>query len=113
VFYAKPLVYTPPGSAHESVITASNQNNIRVLGGVTGTLAKSRALAPPFQAVDSSSGDIPNAIEIAGTPIIVSAPMANFGVNPTSGVIYVMNVDNLGRFKNGSSVKIPQCLYRC
>jgi iron transport multicopper oxidase len=30
-----------------------------------------------------------------------------------SGVIYVMNTDNPGGFKNGSSEKIPQGLYRC
>jgi hypothetical protein len=122
-------------------------------------------LAPPFQAVESSRGDIPNTIKITGTPITVSVPMANFGVNPTSGalpqqnyfepynydslnggdrdfgssgvalvdsslfkatgvscitvagdksgVIYVMNADNPGGFKNGSSKKIPQGLYRC
>ncbi|KAH8752730.1 hypothetical protein F5882DRAFT_385812 [Hyaloscypha sp. PMI_1271] len=148
-----PNLWFTPGSAPEPLITVSDQNIIRVLGGVTGALVKSRALAPPCQAVDSSHGDIPDTIEIAKTPIIVSAPMVNFGVNPTSnalpqqnhfepskydslnggdrgfgslgvglldssvykatgvscititsgksGVIYVMNADNLGRFKNG------------
>jgi hypothetical protein len=160
-----PNLWFTPGSAHEPLITVSDQNIIRVLGGVTGALVTSRTLAPPFQAVDSSRGDIPNTIEITGTPIIVSAPMANFGVNPTSGalpqqdyfepynydslnggdkgfgssgvalldssvykatgtsfiavtggksgVIYVINADNLCRFKNGTSIKIPQGLYRC
>jgi hypothetical protein len=75
VFYAKPLVYTPPGSAHELVITVSNQNIIRVIDGVTGALVKSRTLAPPFQAADSNCGDIPNTIGITGTPIIVSTPI--------------------------------------
>jgi hypothetical protein len=160
-----PNLWFTPGSAHESLITVSDQNIIRVLGGVTGALVLSRTLAPPFQAVDSSRGDIPNTIEITVTPIIVSAPMANFGVNQTSGalphqdyfetynydslnggdkgfgssgvalldssvykatsvsyiavtggksgVIYVMNADNLGRCKNSSSIKIPQSSYRC
>jgi hypothetical protein len=70
VFYAKPLVYTPSGSAHELVITVSNQNIVRVIDGVTGALIKSRTLAPPFQAADTSCGDIPNTIGITGTPII-------------------------------------------
>jgi len=70
VFYAKPLVYTPNGAANELVIVVSNQNIIRVLDGVKGTVLNTRTLAPPFQAVDSNCGDIPNTIGITGTPII-------------------------------------------
>lgn len=70
VFYAKPLIYTRPGDAHEMVITVSNQNIIRILDGLTGALVKSRTLDPPFQSVDSNCGDIPNTIGITGTPYI-------------------------------------------
>lgn len=70
VFYAKPLVYTPNGHASELVITVSNQNIIRILDGLSGSLIKSRVLNPPFQSVDSNCADIPNTVGITGTPII-------------------------------------------
>jgi hypothetical protein len=71
IFYAKPLVWTPPGSSSEQVIVVSNQNNIRILDGLTGTLIIERTLDPPFQSVDTGGcGDIPNTVGITGTPII-------------------------------------------
>jgi len=73
MFYAKPLVWTPPGASTEQVIVVSNQNIIRVLDGSTGTLIRSRTLLPPFQAVDSNCGDIPTTIGITGTPFIDTA----------------------------------------
>tara|TARA_R110002060_G_scaffold51476_3_gene62465 strand:- start:495 stop:926 length:432 start_codon:yes stop_codon:yes gene_type:complete len=73
VFYAKPLVYTPPGAPNEYVITVSNQNNIRVHDGLTGTLIKMRTLDPPFASIDANCGDMPNTIGIAGTPVIDTA----------------------------------------
>jgi hypothetical protein len=69
-FYAKPLVWTPPGATSEQVIVVSNQNIIRVIDGATGTLLRSRTLDPPFLSVDASCGDIPNTIGITGTPWI-------------------------------------------
>ncbi|KAG4438082.1 hypothetical protein IFR05_006448 [Cadophora sp. M221] len=73
VFYAKPLVYTPPGAPNEYVITVSNQNIVRVHDGLTGTLVKTRTLDPPFASSDSNCGDMPNTIGIAGTPVIDTA----------------------------------------
>jgi len=69
-FYAKPLVWTPPGASSEQVIVVSNQNIIRILDGLTGTVINQRILDPPFQAADSSCGDIQFTIGITGTPII-------------------------------------------
>lgn len=63
-FYAKPLVWTPPGSTSEQVVMVSNQNIIRLIDGATGTLLKSRTLNPPFQSVDTNCGDIPNTVGI-------------------------------------------------
>jgi hypothetical protein len=73
LFYAKPLVYTPNGASSELVITASSQNNIRVIDGLSGSLIQNRTLDPPFQSVDSNCADIPNTVGITGTPIIDSA----------------------------------------
>lgn len=73
MFYAKPLVFTPPGAANEQVILVSNQNIVRVLDGLTGALISSRTLDPPFQSSDTNCGDIPNTIGITGTPIIDTA----------------------------------------
>lgn len=74
MFYAKPLVFTPPGAANEQVIVVSNQNNVRVLDGLTGALVTSRALDSPFLSSDTGGcGDIPNTVGITGTPIIDSA----------------------------------------
>ncbi|KAK0630050.1 hypothetical protein B0T17DRAFT_208888 [Bombardia bombarda] len=72
-FYAKPLVYTPPYWATEGLITASNQNVIRLIDGVTGNLVRSRTLDPPFKSVDASCGDVPGTTGIIGTPYIDTA----------------------------------------
>jgi len=73
-FYAKPLVWTPPGTTSEQVIVVSNQNIIRILDGLTGTVLAQKTLDPPFQTADTADpnvcGDIPNTIGITGTPII-------------------------------------------
>jgi hypothetical protein len=81
-FYAKPLVWTPPGASGEQVIVVSSQNNIRILDGLTGTLINSRTLDPPFQSVDTGGcGDIPNTVGITGTPII----------DPASDIMYLFS----------------------
>lgn len=72
VFYAKPLVWTPPGGTSEYVILVSNQNIVRVLD-TTGTTIYTRTLDPPFLSADSQCGDVPNTIGVIGTPIIDSA----------------------------------------
>ncbi|KAK3686178.1 hypothetical protein B0T22DRAFT_242361 [Podospora appendiculata] len=88
-FHAKPLVYTPPGATDELVILVSNQNNIRVLDGATGTLKYSRTVQPPFMAFDSNCGDIQYSIGITGTPYIDAATNIMYffskGYRPGSG----------------------------
>jgi hypothetical protein len=69
-FFAKPLVYTPSGAPNEYVITASSQNILRVINGVTGAIVAQRTLDPPFASSDSDCGDIPNTVGITGTPVI-------------------------------------------
>lgn len=68
-WYAKPLVYTPPGKK-QLVFTASAQNWIRTMDAVTGTLIASRQVQPPFLQSDIGCTDIPNYIGIIGTPVI-------------------------------------------
>lgn len=46
-WYAKPLVYTPPGRS-QLVFIASAMNVIRTLDAVNGTLLNSRVMQPPF-----------------------------------------------------------------
>jgi len=46
-WYAKPLVYTPPGGS-QLVFLASSMNVIRTLDAVNGTLLNSRIVQPPF-----------------------------------------------------------------
>jgi iron transport multicopper oxidase len=62
-WYAKPLVYTPPG-ASQLVFTASAMNVVRALDAVNGTLLKSRTVQPPFLMSDIGCGDIPDYIGI-------------------------------------------------
>ncbi|CAL3964329.1 unnamed protein product [Diplocarpon coronariae] len=68
-WYAKPLVYTPPG-ASQLVFIASAQNIIRTLDAVNGTLLNTRTLQPPFLQKDIGCTDIPDFIGVIGTPII-------------------------------------------
>ncbi|KAG4437998.1 hypothetical protein IFR05_006499 [Cadophora sp. M221] len=68
-WYAKPLVYTPPG-ASQLVFIASSQNVIRTLDAVNGTLLNSRTVQPPFLQKDIGCTDIPDFIGVIGTPII-------------------------------------------
>ncbi|KAJ9145434.1 WSC domain-containing protein [Pleurostoma richardsiae] len=89
VFYAKPLTYTPSGYSSELVILASNQNVLRVLDGLTGTVLFTRILDPPFQASDSQCGDIPNMIGITGTPLI----------DPATDIMYFYSKG----YKNGAT----------
>ena len=70
-WYAKPLVYTPPGQP-QLVFTASSQNWIRTVDAVTGTPIKSRQVQPPFLQSDIGCTDIPDTIGITGTPVIDS-----------------------------------------
>ncbi|EKD14546.1 uncharacterized protein L3040_000069 [Drepanopeziza brunnea f. sp. 'multigermtubi'] len=68
-WYAKPLVYTPPG-ATQLVFLASAQNIIRTLDAINGTLLNSRTVQPPFLQKDIGCTDIPDYIGVIGTPII-------------------------------------------
>lgn len=58
-WYAKPLVYTPPGQK-QRVFTASNQNWIRTVDAVTGEALKSRQVQPPFLASELGCTDMPD-----------------------------------------------------
>lgn len=58
-WYAKPLVYTPPGQK-QLVFIASTQNWIRTLDAVTGVLIKERQVQPPFLQSDIGCTDIPD-----------------------------------------------------
>lgn len=78
-WYAKPLTYTLSGGS-EMVITASNQNIVRVFDSQNGTLLAQRTLNPPFLQSDIGCGDIPNYIGVTGTPII----------DPTTNIIYMI-----------------------
>ena len=60
-WYAKPLVYTPPGQK-QLVLTASNQNWIRTVDAVTGALLKSRQVLLPFLQSDIGCTDMPDTI---------------------------------------------------
>lgn len=62
-WYAKPLVYTPPG-ASQIVFIASSMNVIRTLDAVNGTLLNSRTLQPPFLQSDIGCTDIPDYIGV-------------------------------------------------
>lgn len=68
-WYAKPLVYTPPGQK-QLVFIASSQNWIRTVDAVTGAPLKSRQVQPPFLQSDIGCTDIPDTIGITGTPVI-------------------------------------------
>ncbi|KAI4139521.1 MAG: hypothetical protein L6R39_006249 [Caloplaca ligustica] len=68
-WYAKPLVYTPPGQK-QLVFTASNQNWIRTVDAVTGAPINARQVQPPFLQSDIGCTDMPDYIGIAGTPVI-------------------------------------------
>ncbi|TVY32992.1 WSC domain-containing protein [Lachnellula subtilissima] len=77
-WYAKPLVYTPPGGT-QLIFLASSMNVIRTLDAVNGTMLSSRTVQPPFLQSDIGCTDIPDYIGITGTPIIdASANTAYF-----------------------------------
>jgi iron transport multicopper oxidase len=68
-FYAKPLLYTPPGKS-QLVFLASSMNIVRTVDAVTGKPINSRTLQPPFLASDTGCSDIPDFVGIIGTPVI-------------------------------------------
>ncbi|KUJ23286.1 WSC-domain-containing protein [Mollisia scopiformis] len=87
-WYAKPLVYTPPGSS-QIVFLASSMNVLRILDAVNGTLLNSRTVQPPFLQSDIGCTDIPDYIGITGTPII----------DPNTNTAYFFSKG----YKNGAS----------
>ncbi|CAG8961012.1 hypothetical protein HYFRA_00002552 [Hymenoscyphus fraxineus] len=87
-WYAKPLVYTPPG-ASQLVFLASAMNVIRTVDAVNGTLLNSRTLQPPFLQSDIGCTDIPDYIGVIGTPII----------DPSTSTAYFFSKG----YKNGAS----------
>ncbi|KAH8684343.1 hypothetical protein BGZ60DRAFT_547896 [Tricladium varicosporioides] len=101
-WYAKPLVYTPPG-ASQLVFTASAMNTLRILDAVNGSLLNSRTVQPPFLQSDIGTAissyslieiifcctDIPDYIGIIGTPVI----------DPNTSTAYFFSKG----YKNGAS----------
>ncbi|PQE05793.1 wsc domain-containing protein [Rutstroemia sp. NJR-2017a BVV2] len=102
-WYAKPLVYTPPGGS-QLVFIASSMNIIRTLDAVNGTLLNSRTIQPPFLQSDLGCTDIPDFIGIVGTPII----------DPSTSIVYFFSKG----YKNGAysggvaNGILAQCLLR-
>jgi iron transport multicopper oxidase len=82
-------VFTPASTGRELVFIASNQNVIRTIDGINGTLVNSRTIQPPFLQSDIGCGDIPNYIGITGTPII----------DPTTETVYFFSKG----YKGGAS----------
>jgi iron transport multicopper oxidase len=87
-WYAKPLVYTPPGKS-QLVFLASSANYIRTVDAVNGTLLNSRQVQPPFLQSDIGCTDIPDQIGITGTPII----------DPSTDTVYFFSKG----YKNGAT----------
>ena len=71
-WYAKPLVYTPPGQS-QLVFLASSMNIIRTVDAVNGTLLNSRTVQPPFLQSDIGCTDIPDYIGIIVSYITLSS----------------------------------------
>ncbi|KAH8881048.1 hypothetical protein GQ53DRAFT_519509 [Thozetella sp. PMI_491] len=88
-FLAKPLTYTPKGFSNELVIVVSNQNIVRVLDGLLGSVLYTRVLDAPFSSADSNCGDISPTIGITGTPII----------DPNTDIMYFFSKG----YKNGAA----------
>ncbi len=76
-WYAKPLVYTPPGQ-NQLVFLASSMNVIRTLDAVNGTLLNSRTVQPPFLQADIGCTDIPDYIGIIVSDLLaIVSPAKN------------------------------------
>ncbi|KAL9597005.1 MAG: hypothetical protein Q9219_005431 [cf. Caloplaca sp. 3 TL-2023] len=97
-WYAKPLVYTPPGQK-QLVFIASNQNWIRTFDAVTGTPLNSRQVQPPFLQSDIGCTDMPDTIGIAGTPVI----------DPNTNTVYFFAK---GYQNNAASGGMPKGVYK-
>ncbi|KAF8850086.1 hypothetical protein BDZ45DRAFT_680040 [Acephala macrosclerotiorum] len=100
-FFAKPLVWTPPGSTVEQVIVVSNQNNIRILDSTTGATINSRTLDPPYLASDTSCGDITGTIGIIGTPVI----------DPATDIMYFVSNSYKGAATSGGVLNAQAKFY--
>jgi iron transport multicopper oxidase len=78
-WYAKPLVYTPPGGS-QLVFLASTLNIIRTVDAVNGTLLNQRTVQPPFLQSDIGCTDIPDYI---GIVVCISRQTRNSSVVDT------------------------------
>lgn len=120
-WYAKPLVYTPPGKK-QLVFIASTRNYIRTLDAVTGALINQRQVMPPFLQSDLGCTDIPDYIGIVGTPVIdPSTDTAYFfakgyrGEDSSGGVakgIYKYIWTKVKPLKAKQMLSVPQVLRR-
>lgn len=77
-WYAKPLVYTPPGQK-QLVFTASSQNWIRTVDAVTGAPLNARQVQPPFLQSDIGCPDMPDFIGKLCSRPDYSRPQASSG----------------------------------
>ncbi|EPS39555.1 hypothetical protein H072_6644 [Dactylellina haptotyla CBS 200.50] len=101
LFFAKPLVYTPPSTGRQVVITASAKNNVYIIDALNGTIITSRQLAKPFKQADLGCSDVQPYIGIMGTPVIDPATdtiylfSKSYADTSTSGAEGVVN----GRYR--------------
>ncbi|KAH0537068.1 hypothetical protein FGG08_006109 [Glutinoglossum americanum] len=96
-WYAKPLVYTPNGGK-QMVFIASEQNWIRTLDAVNGTLINQRQVQPPFLQSDIGCTDIPDYIGITGTPVI----------DPATDTVYFFSKG----YKDGGAIGVQNGIYK-
>jgi iron transport multicopper oxidase len=96
-WYAKPLVYTPNGGK-QMVFIASEQNWIRTLDAVTGTVINQRQVQLPFLQSDIGCTDIPDYIGITGTPVI----------DPATDTVYFFSKG----YKDGGAFGVPNGIYK-
>ncbi|KAH0556915.1 hypothetical protein GP486_005298 [Trichoglossum hirsutum] len=96
-WYAKPLVYTPNGGK-QMVFIASEQNWIRTLDAVDGTVISQRQVQLPFLQSDIGCTDIPDYIGITGTPVI----------DPATDTVYFFSKG----YKDGGAFGVPNGIYK-
>ena len=96
-WYAKPLVYTPNG-ARQLVFLASEQNWIRTMDAVNGTVINQRQVQPPFLQSDIGCTDIPDYIGITGTPVI----------DPATDTVYFFSKG----YKDGGATGVENGIYK-
>ncbi|KAF3232296.1 hypothetical protein TWF191_000068 [Orbilia oligospora] len=93
LFFAKPLVYTPPSTGIQVIIAASAMNWVYVIDAKNGTVYTKRQLGKPFAQKDVGCGDVQPFIGIMGTPVI----------DPATDTIYLFSKSYLDTSDNGAT----------